>query len=287
MENREPRDQPGITRRRFLKRVGILGGTGLVAFYPFLIERYLVRVNHYRIPVNNLPDSFVGYKIVHLTDIHYGPLVPLWMIKRVVETINNLEKDVIVCTGDYVHEKNATTQIDAVWPVLAELEAPDGVYSVLGNHDHWADTKMSMEWLDQSRQNLVRRITSIEKKGQRIWLAGAGDFWEDRHPLDELLIRIPKEDCRILLAHNPDSADTFYTQRIDLMLSGHTHGGQVKIPFWGTPILPVQNKNYNSGLKISPKGTRVFISKGIGWAILPIRFNCYPEIAVLELFKSG
>ena len=101
-----------------------------------------------------------------------------------------------------------------------------------------------------------------------------------------MLKDIPKSDCRIVLAHNPDTADTDFLSRVDLMISGHTHGGQVNIPFIGTPILPVRNKNYSCGLKTSLRGIKVFISRGIGWAIYPIRFNCFPEIAVLELVQA-
>ena len=97
---------------------------------------------------------------------------------------------------------------------------------------------------------------------------------------------LSERDCRIVLAHNPDSADTDFEGRIDLMLSGHTHGGQIRIPFYGPPVLPVSNKTYSSGLKISTKQHPVFISRGIGWAIYPVRFNCFPEIPVLELVPA-
>jgi predicted MPP superfamily phosphohydrolase len=126
-------------------------------------------------------------------------------------------------------------------------------------------------------------VKVIEKNDQRLWLGGAGDLWEDHRELDGLLDGIPDSDCRILLAHNPDTADTNYSSRIDLVIAGHTHGGQVDIPFIGPPILPVRNKTYSSGLKTSPRGMGVFISRGIGWTIYPVRFNCPPEIAVLEL----
>ena len=100
--------------------------------------------------------------------------------------------------------------------------------------------------------------------------------------LDQVLKDVPDDACRIILAHNPDTADTEYTTRVDLMISGHTHGGQIKIPFVGTPILPVKNKAYSSGFIRSQK-TGVFISRGIGWAAVPLRFNCFPEIAILSL----
>jgi len=272
-----------ITRRHFLK---LAGSVGLAASYPVFIERYIVLTNTYQIAVPNLPKAFSGLRIVNLTDLHYGFLVPLTLIKSVINRTNKLKPDLIVCTGDYVHEKDSTAQIDAVWPVLSQLAAPLGVYSVLGNHDHWADTERSDYWLKLTKQDLRHKVVRLERNGQHLWLAGTGDLWEDHKNLDNILGKVPDSECRIVLAHNPDTADTEYSSRIDLMISGHTHGGQVNIPFIGTPVLPVKNKNYSSGLKLSPRGCKVFISKGIGWAIYPLRFNCYPEIAVLELITA-
>jgi predicted MPP superfamily phosphohydrolase len=275
-----------VSRRQFLKYACSSTSLGLLASYPIFIERYIVLTNMYRIAVPNLPKAFSGFRIVHLTDLHYGLLVPLGLIRRVIERANQLKPDLIVCTGDYVHEKNSTKQIDQVWPVLSQLSAPSGVFSVLGNHDHWADTARSDYWLERTEQGLRHKLARIEREGQYFWMAGAGDLWEDHRSLDGLLNKVPTADCRIVLAHNPDTADTDYTFRVDLMLSGHTHGGQVNIPFIGTPVLPVLNKDYSSGLKQSPRGCTVFISKGIGWAIYPVRFNCFPEIAVLELIPD-
>jgi predicted MPP superfamily phosphohydrolase len=275
-----------VSRRQFLKYACSSTSLGLLASYPIFIERYIVLTNMYRIAVPNLPKAFSGFRIVHLTDLHYGLLVPLGLIRRVIERANQLKPDLIVCTGDYVHEKNSTKQIDQVWPVLSQLSAPSGVFSVLGNHDHWADTARSDYWLERTEQGLRHKLARIEREGQYFWMAGAGDLWEDHRSLDGLLNKVPTADCRIVLAHNPDTADTDYTFRVDLMLSGHTHGGQVNIPFIGTPVLPVRNKDYSSGLKQSPRGCTVFISKGIGWAIYPVRFNCFPEIAVLELIPD-
>ncbi len=275
-----------ISRRRFLKIMGSIGALGLVGSYPVFVERYIVLTNTYRVPVPNLPPAFSGFRIVHLTDLHFGLLVPLSLIRSVVARANRIERDLIVCTGDYVHENRATGQIDEVWPVLSGLTAPAGVFSVLGNHDHWADTARSRHWLRVTGQDLSHRVRCLTRNDSRLWFAGAGDFWEDHRDLDGILNRIPENDCRIVLAHNPDTADTDFTSRVDLMLSGHTHGGQVDIPLVGTPVLPVRNKSYSHGLKTSPRGFPVFISRGIGWAVYPVRFNCYPEIAVLELVPS-
>lgn len=272
-----------ISRRKFLKLAGYSGLLGLVASYPLFAERYIVLTNTYRIPVPNLPRAFSGFRIVHVTDLHYGFLVPLSLIKSVIARANRIARDVILCTGDYVHERRSTKQMDTVWPVIAELTAPVGVFSVLGNHDHWADTSRSQYWLSRTGQDLRHKARRIERDGSSLWLVGAGDLWEDHRRLDDLMSSIPESECRLVLAHNPDTADTEFCSRVDLMVSGHTHGGQVDIPFVGTPLLPVRNKSYSSGLKTSPKGTRVFISKGIGWAVCPVRLNCLPEIAVLEL----
>ena len=275
-----------VSRRQFLKRALLYGAPILLGTYTVFVERSIVLTNSYRIPVPNLPPAFSGFRIVHLTDLHYGPLVPLNLIEEVVDRANRLAPDLIVSTGDYVHERNSAEQINTVWPVLSRLRARSGVYAVLGNHDHWASTERSDYWMKRTGQDLRHKVVTLERNGQRLWLAGTGDLWEDSRDLDALLRPIPEPGCRIVLAHNPDSADTDFSSRIDLMLCGHTHGGQVALPLIGTPVLPVKNKNYSSGLKRSKRGQAVFISRGIGWTIYPVRFNCYPEIAVLELVQA-
>jgi predicted MPP superfamily phosphohydrolase len=275
-----------MNRRKFMK-LSLWSGLGtLICSYPIFIERYIILVNTYKISVSNLPIEFNGFRILHLTDLHLGFLVPDSFINYVINKANSLEKDIIVCTGDYIHEKNNVDHIDRVWPMLTKLQAKFGVYNVLGNHDHWGDFERSLYWLKKSGQNVRHSAKSIEINGKRIWIGGAGDLWEDELGIDKAFTNVPENDCKILLAHNPDTADENIETHVDLIISGHTHGGQVNIPFYGTPILPVRNKEYSSGL-IRTKTVNMFISKGIGWAVYPIRFNCYPEIAILELQKRG
>ncbi|PKO12095.1 MAG: phosphohydrolase [Chloroflexi bacterium HGW-Chloroflexi-10] len=273
-----------ITRRKFLK-LGLAGSVLLVS-YPFMVERYLIQLNHYRVYLKNLPAGFQGFRIAHLTDIHYGSLTPLWLVEHVVAMANRQAANIIVCTGDYVHERDSIQQIDEVWPVLSKLTAPQGVFSVLGNHDHWASTSQSLKWLEHSNQNLRHRAVRIDQGNDHIWLGGCGDLWEDELGVDLAFSSAPPQDFKIMLAHNPDTTDRSFNTRLDLILSGHTHGGQVAIPFVGAPIVPVQNKNYTSGFFQTNNGT-LFISRGIGWTILPVRFNCPPEIAVLELVNTA
>ena len=273
-----------MNRRQFLKKL-LWGGatTALVGTYPLFIERYIITVNHYVIPVPNLPQAFDGLRVIHLTDLHYGPLMPLNIIDTVIQKTNKLKKDIVVCTGDYVRGATAAQKIDGIWSVMAKLRAPEGVYTVLGNHDHWASTEQSLNCLNTSGHiNLRHNAVPLSRDGDTLWFCGAGDLWEDHVNLDQVLKDIPEDACKIVLAHNPDTADTDYTVRVDLMISGHTHGGQVNLPFIGTPMLPVKNKAYSSGFVRSHK-TNVFISRGIGWAGIPLRFNCFPEIAILSM----
>ena len=274
-----------LKRRRFLKFA--LSGSALllVGAYPTFIERNLVSVNRYQIPVSGLPPSFHGYTIAHLTDLHLGFLVSENFVENVVNKTNQLKPDLIVCTGDYVHDRNTTKTIDRVWPMLSQLQAKDGVYSVLGNHDHWADANRSQYWLERTGQNLRHQSKAIYRGKERIVLGGAGDYWEDELGIDTAFASSDEHDCRILLAHNPDSADCIFQTPLSLVLSGHTHGGQVVVPFYGPPVLPVQNKKYTSGL-VQTEKTPVFISRGLGWALYPVRFNCPPEIALLELVNT-
>lgn len=273
-----------INRRKFLK-LAIYGGTAaLVGCYPVLIERNIVQINRYKIPLSNLPSSFQGFTIAHLTDIHLGFLVSKSFVEGIVHRTLKLNTDAIVCTGDYVHKRNTIKEIETVWPILSKLKARYGVYSVLGNHDHWADTGRSLYWLERTGQNIRHKCQPIYKGKDRILIGGCGDYWGDELEIDNAFFCSDEKDCRILLSHNPDSVDTQFATPLSLVISGHTHGGQVVIPFLGAPILPVKNKNYSSGLIDTPK-TKLFISRGIGWAIYPVRFNCYPEIAVLELIK--
>ena len=120
--------------------------------------------------------------------------------------------------------------------------------------------------------------------GENLWITGAGDLWEDKLGIDETNAKLPEDAFKIVLAHNPDTADQTFNTRFDLMLCGHTHGGQVRFPFIGAPVVPVNNKSYTSGTFDTLSG-KMFISKGLGWTIYPIRLNCPPEIAVIELVQ--
>ena len=275
-----------MNRRIFIKRIcKTITAPLLLASYSVFIERILVQINHYQISVPALPKVFTGFKLAHLTDLHLGPMVSVEFIKNIVKKTNQLKADAIACTGDFVNAVNSKKEINRVWPILLHLSARYGVFSVLGNHDHWSDTKVSLEWLKRSGHNCRHKCRTINKEQSRILIGGTGDLWEDTLDIDQTFSNSNKGDCRILLTHNPDAVDTHFKTPIALTLAGHTHGGQIRVPFYGPLKLPVKNKHYTSGL-IQTKKTKLFISRGIGWSIYPVRFNCYPEIAVLTLIPE-
>jgi len=274
-----------ISRRKFLKLGGGMLATGLVGSYPFVIERYRIDVNRYRITIKDLPKAFVGFTILHLSDIHYGPFVPLWWLRRVFGVARSLAPDLIALTGDYVRGRESARDLEIIWPELERLKAPWGVRMVLGNHDHWAGHNRAIELLEGGGCSLRNRSEVLRRGEDELVIGGVGDYMEDDVLIDQALSDRADNTPRIMLAHNPDTADLPYNSRVDLFLCGHTHGGQVNIPFIGTPVLPVRNKNYNYGIRHSGRST-LFINKGIGWAMIPIRFNCCPEIAVIELLEE-
>lgn len=273
-----------MSRRNFLRSV-FYGGGGLITTYSVMIERYAVQVNAYDVAVPYLPESFEGFQLLQITDLHYGFLMPLPWIQHLIDKANALQPDAIVLTGDYVHKGRSKQELLEVWPQLTRLKARYGAYMVLGNHEHWANRKLALELLHESGFSVRHIARPIEKNGRRVWIAGAGDFWEDDDGIDLALQNVPENECRIVLAHNPDTADIYRKSRIDLMISGHTHGGQIVVPFIGPLVIPVHNKLYSHGY-IQGDNIRLFISRGIGWTIFPIRFNCPPEMALLRLRRG-
>jgi hypothetical protein len=285
IEEKDPSRAKRRGRRKLLGYAGALLVGGGLASYAGGYERLHWQFPHYRIPVPRLPKPFEGMRIIHVSDIHDGFFFGPSRLRELIASIAEIPKDIIVATGDYVADLRNSEQVEAFWSLFREMEAPRGVFSVLGNHDHWNFQETALQCLAESGQDLYRKSVCLEHGGERLWLVGASDLWAAAasQPIDDLLSEIPEKDCRLVLAHNPDSADTVSTQRVDLFLSGHTHGGQIRIPGLGALVLPVENRRYVSGLVRSKRGERVFISQGIGCTGLPLRFAAPPEIPILEL----
>nr|WP_244147696.1 metallophosphoesterase [Leptospira yanagawae] len=256
----------------------------ILFFNSFVCERYIVRFPIYEIESSKIPKSFDGYKIAVVSDLHYGFLNPEFWIRHVIEEINEKNPDLIVGIGDYVKKRNFDEELIHVWKLIPLLKGKDAEVFVNGNHDHWANHLLSLRLLEKSKKSIRNRTIKIHRGNEKIIVGGLGDFWEDHIPIDPIFKKTDPKQYRIAIAHNPESADTPHTESIDLFIAGHTHGGQVRIPFLHlSPILPVQNKTYDLGMKKSMLGESVFISGGIGWSILPIRFNCPAEVPILIL----
>ncbi len=282
-----------MNRREFLRAgvvVAALPPATSLAYGSFY-EPFLLNVQRYPLALKNLSPEFHGLKIVQISDTHYGPYVSLDQLKSVVEQANALQPDVVFLTGDYV-SKSRTFIREGV-KVFEKLTPRLGMFAVLGNHDHWEgadETRMELRKIgalviDNQRLFLkpAGEITAFEPQDQpALAICGVGDFWEDSMEFEVVLHGIRPNTPRLLLSHNPDSADKLPKGlRCDAIFSGHTHGGQINLP--GLPNMsPVKNKDYTGGYCQGPF-CPVYVSRGVGMSVLPYRMNVPPEISLFTL----
>ena len=274
-----------LSRRQFLKGAIAMGAAGLVADSVLLEPRHVV-VERKTIAINDLPDAFDGFRICQITDVHHGPFTGLGFIKEVVEKVNSLNPGLVVLTGDYVD--HSSKYIVPAVSALCRLKSSNGVLAVLGNHDHWMDANLTQEVFNRYNVPVITNSHKlIEIKDKAICVAGVGDLMEDSQDLKAAFYGVPADIPRILLSHNPDYAESMpATERVDLVLAGHTHGGQVRMPFSIAPItMSMYGQKYAGGLVRSASG-QVYVSRGIGVVGLPVRFNCPPEITIITLTKA-
>ena len=274
-----------LSRRQFLKGAIAMGAAGLVADGLLLEPRHVV-VERKTIAINDLPDAFDGFRICQITDVHHGPFTGLGFIKEVVEKVNSLNPGLVVLTGDYVD--HSSKYIVPAVSALCRLKSSNGVLAVLGNHDHWMDANLTQEVFNRYNVPVITNSHKlIEIKDKAICVAGVGDLMEDSQDLKAAFYGVPADIPRILLSHNPDYAESMpVSERVDLVLAGHTHGGQVRMPFSIAPItMSRYGQKYAGGLVRSASG-QVYVSRGIGVVGLPVRFNCPPEITIITLTKA-
>jgi hypothetical protein len=273
------------SRRTFLKKLGwaaaglAIGGVAL----DITLERHWVQVTRPRIAVPGLPAAFKGLRICQITDVHHGPYLGIEHVHDAVALAVEQKPDLFVLTGDLSHRKEWS--VGPVWDAMTPLEAPLGVWSVMGNHDWWHGIEASRQGArDAGITMLDNRAVPLVRGGERLWLAGVGDLWEDEQDLAGALRGVPEDEPVIVLTHNPDYADEMADRRVKLMLAGHSHGGQIRPPLMGPLKVPNKMK-YASGL-VQTSVSQIYISRGIGMSILPFRFNCRPELPVFELMQA-
>jgi len=269
----------------------VFAATGGVGCYASFVEPAQLEVRRYEILIRGLPAAFDGFRIVQVSDTHYGPYNPLRFIGKAIEIANNLQGDLVALTGDYVHF--TPRSIEPGIEVLTKLKGRLGSLAVMGNHEHWegvgacfnAFKKTEIRVLDNNRVFVTPTgLDTTPQSGPCICIAGVGDLWEGQVLFDEALRGIDDDMPRIVLSHNPDAAELVGPkERIDLMVSGHTHGGQIVFPVVG-PLANVSRygDKYLGGLCQGPH-CPVLVSRGVGVAGVPARLNVRPEIGLIVL----
>ena len=286
--------------RRNLFRLGILGVVGLLGGYGYYrgLSPQLEQVD---IKLDLLPASFNGLKIVQLSDMHSSRLTSEDIIRKGVDLALECRPDIVALTGDFITASSLfawgkiggfkKSDLDRCLNALSRLSAPMGIYAVLGNHDVWsgkAETEKIVEGLKDIGVRVLRNESVIlEKNGERIGLAGVDDYWASTFNLKRAVEGLPP-GVAILLSHNPDINEqiNLVDRQVDFILSGHTHGGQVVLPFIGAPFLPSPfGQKYRAGL-VRDQNHQTYVSRGLGLYLAPIRLNCPPEVTCFKLRRT-
>lgn len=284
--------RPNISRRdflRILKHFGAAACTAVAAsYYAFDFEPEWLEVTQVKIPLARLPKEFDGFRIAQLSDIHIGGWMNRERLSEVLELVRQQGPDLVVITGDFVIGNSWSRSLDFAAKdmtiEMSTLTSEFKVLGVLGNHDHWTDSTKVREMLSSCGIfELKNDVHVIVKNGESLCIAGLDDISEDEHRMEDLLERLPINTTSILLAHEPDYAEVSSSfGRFVLQLSGHSHGGQVVIPFLGPPILPKWARKYPAGLyRVGEMW--LYTNRGVGMTSPFVRFNCRPEITVFTL----
>lgn len=287
-----------ISRRGFI-RLAIIAALAGFGGRGYLNTRS-IRLESVEIKLSRLPRAFHGLRLGVISDIHAGPLVSSETIGTGVELLMSRHPDLIILAGDYVHGATRflwtrvggfkAKHFDACLKELGRLSAPFGVFGVLGNHDHWSGPKVTqniVEGLEGIGIKILRNDRVIlTKSGQEIILAGVDDYWEGPANLSRTFRGARSDLCTILISHNPDINDDVSNihHPIDLIICGHTHGGQINAPFIGPPVPTPFHRRYLSGL-VRDGYRQTYISRGLGVFFVPARLNCPPEVTVMTLLS--
>lgn len=261
---------------------------GCTVFWGFLIEPNRLIVRDEMIQIAQWPRELNGLRIAVLSDIHAGgPFIDEQKLRTIVQRTNALQPEMILILGDFIsgdgrrHPLRMTPEVFA--PILKDLHAPLGVYTVLGNHDWWYDGRHVRQALEQNGIRVLDdEVFKVDARGTSFWLVGFADLWTRPQHIAETLMKVPEGETMIALAHNPDIFPRL-PQRVPLLLAGHTHGGQVSFPFIGSVVHPSDyGQRYARG-HVVENGHHLFVTSGIGTSIMPVRFNVPPEIVLLTL----
>ena len=278
------------SRRSFLKGLFSIpiGGILTVAsgyIYARYVEPSFLDINKLTIGHSTIPKSFDGFKIVQFSDTHLSEHFTIDRLQKIVDKINSLSPDLLFFTGDLMDEPNQYAQINQIVTVLKKLEAPFGKFAVYGNHDHGGyGTDIYRNVITMSGftllQNEVRNISMLDEK--KISISGIDDLMLGKPSYEGTLGNLNTETFNILLAHEPDAALEAKNFHIHLQLSGHSHGGQVQLPFYGPLITPPYATEYFEGM-YDVGNMKLYVNRGLGTTRLPFRFFSVPELTQFTL----
>jgi len=273
-----------VTRRRFLRGLvatPLLAVSG-VAAYARLVEPYNYFVSETDIFIDNLPERFEGFRITQLTDIHHSKILGLDEVQRVVRLAQQTKPDMFVLTGDY-----ATTYRRYIEPcaeTLSSLSAPEGIWAILGNHDHYTDPELTTRALEHNHINVLNNRNTLVRRGPDvIQLSGIDDWSWNGTDWSKAFEGLSTTVPTLLLSHQPSVLELEQTRNVALILSGHTHGGQINLPWLGAPArFLTRDLKFAQGL-FRYGNVQLYVSSGTGVIGVPVRLGVRPEIAVLRL----
>jgi len=276
-----------LSRRKFLSGLVAtpLVAVSATAAYARLIEPYAYWISETDIFIRDLPERFEGFRITQLTDIHHSRILGLSEVRRVVNLAQQTKPDMFVLTGDYT--TTYRRYIEPCAEALAQLSAPEGVWAVLGNHDHYTDPELTTRALQRHHIAVLNNAhTTLQRGPDALQLSGIDDWSWNATDWTRAFDGLQPKSPTILLSHQPTVLDLEQTSQVVLVLSGHTHGGQVRVPWLGAPArFATQDLKYARGL-FRRGDTQLYVSSGTGVIGLPVRFGVRPEIAVLRLRRA-
>jgi hypothetical protein len=279
------------TRRQFLYR-GAAAGAVAIAGDSFLVEPNRPRIVHQKFLLSRWPEKLNGFTIALLSDFHFEPYFSVHPLHAAIPLVNGLRPELIVLTGDFVsvpltgEDAKGALAAEPCAKLLRQMTAPHGLWAVMGNHDFYTDQEHVTRTLQaEGIQVLNNQSAAIERDGARFWLSGVKDVISEAADLTETLRGVPRGEPVVLLAHEPDFADEASKFPIDLQLSGHSHGGQVRLPLLPPLYLPEMAKKYVLGTyQVGP--LPLYTNAGLGTVGVPLRLNCPPEITLITLNSS-
>jgi predicted MPP superfamily phosphohydrolase len=245
-----------------------------------------IEVTRPEVAVEGLPPAFAGLRIAVLTDIHHGPFLSRQRLERIVRVTNAQHPDLTLILGDIAHR--GARRIAPAWEELGRLHAPLGVYGVLGNHDVWEGADATREAMARAGiADMTERAEPLVRGEERLYLVGLGDLWAEPSDLARAMSGVGEGDVALVMTHNPDAFELQHDPRAKLWMAGHTHGGQVVMPWLFRPYVSSRyGQKYRAGL-VHREGSQIYISRGLGCVTPPVRVNCRPELPVIELRPPG